>query len=369
ATTGGFGTAASATTGGFGTAAPATTGGFGTLGGFGSTAVSSAGAVSDGLSGVPDFGRQSALARYLLEMDTAYNALHPDCRFRAFLYNVCTPGQSTLAVARERAVAANAGGGCREEALLRAQAANPDPRRMYPTAVHFLQELRDRAGRQREVLNAMAAHANALAAKAQQFRELDEANAAQARELQLAQVMLQRRWYALLQMTETLRQIGVPPGDEAREARTAAALNAQLTAPGIFKTALAELQPFLDAESAAVASILRSRPGDDSGEMSAIDAPTVTGRSRATTRTTTAAGGGGAAALRTSVKLAASAVGGGGVGGGGSVGLLQQRTDPQLLKTWTHFLERIQQGVEALSELLENDTADMRAIRHRVSSS
>ncbi|KEG07768.1 nucleoporin (NUP54/57) [Trypanosoma grayi] len=276
-----------------------------------------------GAQGLQEFGRHSTLGRYLLEIDNAYNALHPNCRFRAFLYNMCTPGQSTMAVERERFIAAQAGGGCKEEDLLRAQERNPDPLRMYPTPVHFMQEMKARAEKQQEAIAAMTKHVDVLLNKAERFRELDEANAAQYRELMLEQVMLQRRWYSVLKKVETLRQLGLPSGEESRIASTAKALNAQLSAPGVYKTALSELQPFLDAESASVASLLRGRPGDESSDAA------VTAKSG---------------------------------------GMLRRRTDPHMLKNWTRFADRIEQGVEALTELLERDTAAMRAIRHRVIS-
>lgn len=265
---------------------------------------------------------QSSLGRYLVELDNAYNALHPNCRFRAFLYNMCAPGQSTAAVERERFVAAHAGGGCREEDLLRAQERNPDPLRMYPTPVHFMQELKARVEKQQEIIASMTKHADILVDKAERFRQLDEANAAQYRELMLEQVMLQRRWYSLLKKVETLRQLGLPLGEENRLAGTVKNLSAQLLAPGVYKTALAELQPFLDAESAAVASLLKCGPGDKTSD------PAV----------------------------------------GKANGVLQRRTDPQMMKNWMRFAERIQEGVEALSELLEKNSADMRAIRHWVNS-
>ncbi|EAN84640.1 nucleoporin (NUP54/57), putative [Trypanosoma cruzi] len=324
--TGGFGTAAN-TAGGFGTAANIA-GGFGVTGGLGFTAAGGfgayAGAKNNNMVGmeqnIQEFGSQSTAGRYLLELDNAYNALHPNCRFRAFLYNMCAPGQSTMAVERERFIAAQAGGGCKEEELLRAQERNPDPLRMYPSPIHFMQELKARAEKQQEVITAMTKHVDVLISKSERFREMDEANVAQYRELMLEQVMLQRRWYSLLKKVETLRQLGLPLGEESRIARIVKTLNLQLSAPGVYRTALSELQPFLDAESATVASLLRSRPGDEARE------PVVAKED----------------------------------------GMLQRRTDPQLLKNWTRFAERIQEGVEALIELLEKDSADMRAIRHRV---
>ncbi|RNF27335.1 nucleoporin (NUP54/57) [Trypanosoma conorhini] len=320
--TGGFGTAANTLAGGYGTAANQTAGGFGLAGagGFGTYAGVNNNNMLGAAQNLHEFGGQSTLGRYLLELDNAYNALHPNCRFRAFLYNMCAPGQSTMAVERERFIAAQAGGGCREEELLRAQERNPDPLRMYPTPVHFMQELKSRAEKQQEAIVAMRKHVDALVSKAERFRQLDEANAAQHRELMLEQVMLQRRWYSLVKKVETLRQLGLPLGEEGRIASIVKALNLQLAAPGVYKTALSELQPFLDAESAAVASLLRSCPGEEARE------PALSNEG----------------------------------------GLLQRRTDPQLLKNWTRFAERIQEGVEALVELLEKDTADMRAIRHRV---
>ncbi|RNF04116.1 nucleoporin (NUP54/57) [Trypanosoma rangeli] len=334
--TGGFGTAANTATGGFGTAANTATGGFGTAastatGGFGVAGAGGFGVAADANNNDPmraaqnlqEFGGQSTLGRYLLELDNAYNALHPNCRFRAFLYNMCTPGQSTMAVERERFITAQAGGGCREEELLRAQERNPDPLRMYPTPVHFMLELKARVEKQQEAIAAMRKHVEALISKAEHFRQLDEANVAQCRELMLEQVMLQRRWYSLVKKVETLRRLGLPLGEEGRIASIVKTLKLQLAAPGVYKAALSELQPFLDAESAAVASLLRSCPGEEEAREPAIPK---------------------------------------------EGGMLQRRTDPQLLKNWTRFAEHIQEGVEALVELLEKDTADMRAIRHRVGS-
>ncbi|KAG8344431.1 putative Nucleoporin complex subunit 54 [Trypanosoma vivax] len=274
-----------------------------------------------------DVGVHSALGRYLLELDNAYNALHPNCRFRAFLYNMCTPGQSTMAVERERLIAAAAGGGCKEEDLLRAQERNPDPFRMYPTQIHFMQELKIRAEKQQEMMASMSKHADALVKKTERFRELDEANAAKYCELLQGQAMLQRRWYSLLLHVETLRRLGTPLEEESRITNITSLLKAQLAAPGMYKAALAELQPFLDGEAASVASVVRSR---SSGEAAGDSAKATVAEN--------------------------------------SSALLKGRVDPLLLKNWVRYAERIQQGVEGLYELLEQDTADMRAIRRRVSS-
>ncbi|AAZ11109.1 nucleoporin (NUP54/57), putative [Trypanosoma brucei brucei TREU927] len=343
-TTGGFGAGANtATTGGFGsgfnTAGGLGSGGFGagpnTAGGFGTASVSFFGSTAAGAESRPNavgasqqqvINCQSAVGRYLLEIDHAYNAMHPNCRFRSFLYNVCAPGQSIMAVERERLIYAAAGGECKEEDLLRAQQRNPDPVHLYPTRVHFMQELKNRVEKQKEILEAMSRHVDSLATKADHFRELDEANAAQYRELQQEQAMLQRRWYSLLMKVETLRQLGLPLAEESRMGGIASTLSAQLSAPGMYKTALTELQPFLDAESSTITSFLRRN--SVGGSEGAICTPSE------------------------------------GVGT-----LRNNRVDQALLRDWARFAERIQQCVEGLSELLERDAADMRAIYQRVASS
>ncbi|CCD15391.1 unnamed protein product [Trypanosoma congolense IL3000] len=333
ATTGGFGTS---NTGGFGTS---NTGGFGTgatTGGFGTGATTGGfGGGMTGVSGRPTVmgaaqqsavACQSALARYLLEFDNAYNAMHPNCRFRAFLYNLCTPGQSMMAVERERLIYTAAGGDSREEDLLRAQQRNPDPVRMYPTRVHFMQELKARMDKQKEMLAAMLKHVDSLISKAEYFRELDEENGAQFSELVQEQAMLQRRWYTLLRKVETLRQLGVPLAEESRIGGITNALSAQLAAPDMYRSALKELQPFLDAESAMVTSLVRRH-----------SAVATDGMERGTAANSGA--------------------------------LLNNRVDRALMRDWVRYAERIQQGVESLNALLERDTRDMRAIhRHLVSS-
>lgn len=320
--------------GGWG-AAPSSLGGQPQQLGFGTPAI----ATQTGTVGIPvglatmDVAKQSAIGRYLLELDSAYSALNPRCKFRAFVYNICTPGQGERAVERERYIAALAGGGCKEEEWVLARDQNPDPENMYPAPIHFMQELLERAKKQEEAIGSFQKVVDTIVARTQRLKEIQEQNAAAQRKLELEHVMLQRRWLSLLRKSELIRLAGKPLSDEQQEIGSpVSALLAMLNAPGHFKSAVSDVQPFVEAEAAMLASVSRHC-------------------------------GYGLSDLQN-----------GGTGGlvpdghnhmddDGRGGLLTQQMDAFALNQLVQYVDRMQEGLEALGGVLTNDLSDVTSIR------
>lgn len=358
---GGFGAKPAVTVGGWGTTSTAgqgfgSTGGFGTTGGFGNTTATTQGfGVQSGFSQpvqqqpqqpqvtLRDYNRQSALASYLMELDNAYNALSPKCRFLTFAYNRCAPGQVVDAIQKQRYIAHVNGGGCSEEDWMQAQHRNPDPTHLYPVAVHFMQEVQKRTEKQKEATQQLSKHVGELLEDVEAIVALNAANSAQLRELKQDAVMLRRRWYAVLRKTESLRLRGTPCGEESLLAQRVDVLRQQLASSGQFRSALGELQPFVEAEtSRAAMAAARASPRREGS------ASTDGGRDWQL-------------APSTAADAASDSAGGG-------AGALVPEVDPLVMRGWLQIAEQTQHAIESLAELLETDGKDMKAIRERVST-
>lgn len=266
--------------------------------------------------------RTSQLASYLLHLDNAYNALHPSCQFRCFLYNICGPGWRDMAVHRERYTAAQHGGGCSESQWMRALQANPDPINMYPTPVHFAKELQQRVALQKKAISEMTQRVEDLLRDTEAILILDGVNQTVAKELKQNERMIRRRWCALLVKMESMVRQG-SKGAEGLIQERATALRQQLDAPGGFEQVLDEVQPYLDRQTSVAARQLQSL------------------KSRA-------AGGGDDAMERP---------------------LLRTDADPVQVKKWVHCLSQMQDGIEALANFLEYNLSTMSAIRKRITVS
>eukprot|EP00796_Vickermania_ingenoplastis_P007491 gene7491-5278_t len=256
--------------------------------------------------------KQSPMASYLIELDHAYDALHPQCRFRTFMYNICGPGLRDAAVHRERYVACMNGGGCSDEQWMRALQQNPDPIHRYPTPIHFAQEIQKRVEKQKEAIDIMIQRVQDLLQDIEAVAILDAANQATCKEIRQSEIMLQRRWYALLAKTETMGHQG-SKGADGLLAHRAGMLRQQLDAPGGFQTTLDELQPYLEGQTARCALATRG----------------------------------------TGVQ---------------PVPLLRSDVDPLQVRHWIQFMAQMQEGIEYLAVFLDESMNNISAVRDRVSS-
>jgi hypothetical protein len=218
---GGFG--GGATTGGFGQAPAAGFGakGFGGGSGLGTTGFGQPAAAGAANMNVNPYANPAGSAgsavvgQYLLQWDNVYNADHPDCKFRDFVYNMCTPGHSEMAILRERRAPQSRGAvGCKEEQWLIARRDNPDPERMYPSPVHFMIGLKARATKQKEAVADYHARVDWLLDKLAELRSLQAENDDRYRKLLQEQSMVEGRVLMAMAKAEVLRQGGLKVGEE-----------------------------------------------------------------------------------------------------------------------------------------------------------
>ncbi|KPI85700.1 putative nucleoporin (NUP54/57) [Leptomonas seymouri] len=349
---GGFGAASAG--GGFGAPAGGTTGGFG--GGFGVPQQQQPGTAMQGFGfgsqpqpmmapqqpqqpptvTLQDFTRQSALASYLVHLDQSYNALSTKCHFTTFVYNSCGPGQMMDAIQKERYTAYLHGGGCSDEAYMQALQKNPSPGRLYPSPLHFSQELLKRTEKQKEAIAVLQAKVGELMQDVDTVAAMDAANVQRQREVEQEELMLRHRWYALLRKMELLRRNGSSYGEESLLSSRVEQLRQHLKAPAQFGQLLHELRPFLSEEVSRVAMMTQQRR------------PASPPPSRAPAAGIVAA----PAAFRSASGRP----------------LLRSEVDPYIMKDWMQFAKQMQDGIETLNELLKTDLKEMRAIRARVES-
>ncbi|KAG5471511.1 hypothetical protein LSCM1_01604 [Leishmania martiniquensis] len=284
-----------------------------------------------------DFTRQSALASYLLKLDESYNALHPNCHFRAFVYNSCGAGHVMDAIQKERYTAFLHGGGCSDEAYMHALQKNPDPGRLYPSPIHFSQELRRRTERQRDAVKVLQSKVAELLQDVDTVAAMDAANLRRQREVEQEEVMLRHRWYTLLCKMELLGRHGTSCGEESLLNSRVDQLRQLLRAPGRYSQLLHELRPFLTEEASRVAMITQK------------SASKAEARQQQQGSFVSAA----PAAWRNA----------------DGQPLLRSEVDPYVMKDWIQFTKQMQDGIEALDELLKTDLKEMQAIRSRVEAS
>ncbi|KAI5688028.1 Nucleoporin complex subunit 54 [Leishmania braziliensis] len=283
-----------------------------------------------------DFTRQSALASYLVKLDESYNALHPNCHFRAFVYNTCGAGQAMDAIQKERYTAYLNGGGCSDEAYMQALQKSPDPGRLYPSPIHFSQELRRRTEKQREAVKVLQRKAAELLQDVDTVAGMDAANVRRQREVEQQEVMLLHRWYSLLCKMELLRRHGSSYGEESLLNSRVEQLRQLLRAPGRYSQLLGELRPFLTEEASRVAMVAQQSANKSEARQ---QQPGFIGAAPAVWR---------------------SADG---------QPLLRSEVDPYMMRDWIQFTKQMQDGIEALDELLKTDLKEMQAIRSRVEAS
>ena len=131
-------------------------------------------------------GAAGAVGNKLLHYDNVYNADHADCKFRDFVYNVCTTGQSEAAAQRERLLVTQRGGAHKEEQWVVAKRDNPDPERMYPAPIHFQAGLLKRVESQRAHIEGPCHnYVDMLRQKMNELAALEASNAQRARKLRL----------------------------------------------------------------------------------------------------------------------------------------------------------------------------------------
>lgn len=223
---GGFGSGAS----GFGAAGGGGAGGFGGgAGGFGSAGGASGGFGGGGGGGFgksaappPQLGQNpyarpagsagaAVVGAYLLQWDSAYNADHPECKFRDFVYTMCTPGHSEHAIIRERSRFYT---GPKDEQWIIAKRDNPDPERMYPEPVHFMMGLKDRALKQKAQIAEHHKFIDAMLKSLAELRAIQDENQDRFNKLVLEETMIEGRLLIALAKAEALRQTGLRIGSE-----------------------------------------------------------------------------------------------------------------------------------------------------------
>ena len=195
---------------------------------------------------------QSPLVRYLVELDHAYDAVHPDCKFRTFLYNMCSQGQTEQAIEREKNTAAQLGGaGAREEQLILARGDNPDPNNMFPTATHFMVGLFQHGSKQKQALSLLMNNEDSLKRKVKELNDANMQNAAMWRDLSKNQILLERLIWDLTQQKEQIRLWGVPLAGQEKFnlEEQVVALKDKLNAPGQFRSPFDGVVPFLQMQT------------------------------------------------------------------------------------------------------------------------
>lgn len=360
-TTGRFGS------GGFSSATTTLGSGFGNGGGFGMPQQQQVSVATQGFGFAPqqqtamapqpqhptvtlqDFTRQSALASYLVQLDQSYNALHPKCHFTAFVYNSCGPGQMMDAIQKERYTAFLNGGGCSDEAYMQALQKNPDPGRLYPSPLHFAQELLKRTEKQKDAVKVLQTKVEELLQDVDTVAAMDAANRQRQREVEQEELMLRHRWYSLLRKMELLRRHGTAYGEESLLSSRVDQLRQHLQAPGQFGQLLQELKPYLREEVSRVAMMKQQQQQHQQPSSPPPSRAAVTNGSNSS----------GAAASPLSSSSFRSASG---------RPLLRSEVDPYIMKDWIQFAKQMQDGIEILDELLKTDLKEMRAIRERVES-
>ena len=265
--------------------------------------------------------QQSITGQYLLQWDNAYNAMHPDCKFRTFLYNMCTPGQSEQAVLRERT---RGGAGVKEEQWIQAKRHNPDPEKMYPCPTHFMVGLKYRVEKQKGTIELYHKHLGNISSQVSELKAIQERNAAKYKKLVLDQIMAERKLLAVVAKVEVMRQHGLRLGPEQHTVldRTNKLLN-EITAPNKFKALHLELQSGLEAKqrkSRAVSKVV-------SGSSDVASGPA--GKQRLVTSHGT--------------------------------------VDTNVLRDWAKFLDRMTSGLHALQQTLAKDLEDIAAATERTS--
>lgn len=311
--------------------------------------------------------KQSAMASYLVELDHAYDALHARCRFRSFMYNICGPGLRDAAVHRERYIASQHGGGPSDAQWMRALQENPDPMHMYPSPIHFSQEVLRRVDKQKEAIGVMVQRVEELLQDTESIMVLDAVNQAVAKEVQQHERMLRRRWLALLVKTETMaRRSGGEERNGVGDAMVTQRINVlrhRLEAPGGFQSALDELLPYLEGETARSALTIRrsmlSHQESGGNLASEMGSKAVAVSPSSVVVKKTSSGGDAAASDRGCLDNSMMENLGGGP-------LLRSDTDPILLKRWLHFMAQMQDGIEALASFVETHLGNMAAAKERL---
>ncbi len=261
----------------------------------------------------------SITGQYLLQWDNVYNAKHPDCKFRSFLYTMCTPGHTEQAIARERAN----NPGIKEEQWILAKRANPDPEKMYPQPVHFMAGLKQRALKQKQNVEELHRVADAIATKSNELAALQEKNASTHKKLMQDLVMTRRKLLAVTAKIEVLRQTGLQLGPEKHTVleRTNSLLML-LNAPNRFRALNSELQCGLDSKlrqmrTAAASAVLPASTDGRSGTGTVTQPRLVAAR--------------------------------------GAI-------DLEVIQEWTKFLDRMGGGLAAMQQTLHKDVDDLMAI-------
>ena len=333
---GGFGQPPAA--GGFGQ--PPAAGGFGqppAAGGFGQPPAAGGfpqpGGVAGGLQppGAAQMQQQQAVdaasqfgpGRYMIEVDQAFNALHPNCRFRTFVYSICTPGQSEQAEKRVRYGMRELGGGAREEQWLVARRENPGPEKMFPVPLHFFPGLLARAKKQKTATESFEQQADIVKGGIQQLRRLSEENAAAFQRLAERKSLIEYNIVQMMAMIEAMRQSNLAAGEERHTVSVQVArLQQQLDRPGAYFSSIQELKPCLNKETAAAAN--------------------------ESLRSSTAAGGPSGRRINSGL-------------GSSSTSSSSLRRHVDMMKEWNSSIARTAVAIERLAKMVGKDSADVHA--------
>ena len=259
--------------------------------------------------------------RYLTEVDQAYNALHPNCRFRTFVYSICTAGQSEQAEKRIRYGMRELGGGAREEQWLVAKRENPDPENMYPEPIHFFQGLLNRAKKQQTTTEAIEKRAEYVKAKIMQLKHLGEENMAGYQRLAERKSLVEYNIVQMMTMIECMRQSNLAAGEERHTVSAQVAkLQQQLDRPGSYFSSVQELKPCLNRETATAANEALRNPSSSSGNA------------KIGSRT-----------------------------GGSSSSGTNLRRHLEMMKEWQCSISRMAIAIERLAKMVGHDSADVNA--------
>lgn len=201
---------------------------------------------SGAVGGLGMAGSGGVVGSYLMQYDNVYNADHPECKFREFVYNLCTQGQSEQATQRERLLITNRGGACKDSQWLVAKRDNPDPSRMYPQPIHFQVGMKKRTEKQKEAIEHWHKALDNVLNKVLELASLQDRNAQRVKKLKLDELLIERKLLAALARAEGLRLRGEPLGQDKHSVLDRGlALRQVLHAPDRFAQRLRALEPVL----------------------------------------------------------------------------------------------------------------------------
>eukprot|EP00760_Papus_ankaliazontas_P039481 PhM_4_TR9584/c0_g1_i1/m.57725/K14308/NUP54, NUP57; nuclear pore complex protein Nup54 len=182
----------------------------------------------------------------LVQWDTSYNSKQANCRFRTFLYSICPNGQLDQVVAQQQQQIAQQGGNIPSSDWDEAGKRNPDPQRLVPVPVHFLQGLLDRVKVQRQQCDRYEQHVSHLRGEVHKISTAQGKGKYQLVRLTDETVRIHRQLLDIVRKIEVMRQHGLRLGGETTLRDTVDHLKKELHQPNKYDGAMSDLEALLN---------------------------------------------------------------------------------------------------------------------------